>query len=273
MASANSSNSSSEGVILEPLANKQISPAIRWTFVLNNWTEEELEYFRSIVPAYCRYCVCGAEIGGEEGTPHLQGYLEFKTKKRPMSVFATKRIHWEKAKGNKKSNQIYCSKENNIKIEHPKPIVVDTISPDMLKGWQTQVLEELKDKPDDRTIHWLWSEEGGVGKTTFLKYLVVNEEFLVLGGKAADCRNGIVEYTKTHDGATPMRIGINIPRSFERQPSMYEAFENIKDMLFYSGKYEGSMVCGNCPHLYIFANFRPEEDFLSEDRWKIKQIW
>ncbi len=272
MASSIVPGSSGGGVILGPPSSKQISPSVRWIMVLNNWTEDELESIRSIVPLYCKVALIGAEVG-ENGTPHLQGYIEFKTKRRPKSVFDNTRIHWEKAKGNRDQNLAYCSKDNDIKIQHPKPNIIKTISPDMLKGWQLDVLDEIKNEPDDRTIHWMWSKNGGIGKTTFLKYLVVHEDFTVLGGKAADCRNGIVEYCKTHDGATPTRIGINIPRTFGQEYVSYEAFENIKDMLFHSGKYEGGMVCGNCPHLYIFANFEPDCENLSEDRWTIREIW
>ena len=52
----------------------------------------------------------------------------------------------------------------------------------------------------------------------------------------------------------------------------YEAFENLKDMIFYSGKYEGGMICGNCPHLFIFSNFHPDCEKMSVDRWNIKEI-
>ena len=272
MASANSSGSSGGGVILEPPSSKQISPAIRWCMVLNNWTEEELQEISAIVPVYSKVALIGSEVG-ESGTPHLQGYIEFKTKKRPKSVFKNERIHWEKAKGNREQNLTYCSKDGDVKIRHGLPKEVKTISLDMMKSWQEDVLEEIEKQPDDRTIHWLWSETGGIGKTSFLKYLVVHENFTVLGGKAADCRNGIVEYAKQHNGQTPERVGINIPRSFDPQYVSYEAYENIKDMLFYSGKYEGGMICGNCPHLYIFANFEPDRLNLSEDRWVIRKIW
>ncbi len=272
MASANSSDSSAAGVILEPSSKKQISPSKRWIMVLNNWSEDELEQISSKVPLYCNVAIVGAEVG-DLGTPHLQGYVEFKTKKRPKSVFPNVRIHWEKANGDRESNVAYASKDNDLKIYHGLPEPVKTISLNMLKSWQLDVLDEIKAEPDDRTIHWLWSEQGGVGKTTFLKYLVVHEDFVVLGGKAADCRNGIVEYGKTFGGRTPKRIGINIPRSFDPQYVSYEAYECIKDMLFYSGKYEGGMICGNCPHLYIFANFEPDKESLSEDRWRIKKIW
>lgn len=43
-------------------------------------------------------------------------------------------------------------------------------------------------------------------------------------------------------------------------------------MLFYSGKYEGGMVCGPSPHLCIFANERPDLIKLSSDRWKVFEI-
>lgn len=269
---ANSSDSSGGGVILEPPSSKQISPSIRWCMTLNNWTEDELSEISSIVPKYCKFAIIGSEVG-ENGTPHLQGYIEFITKRRPKSIFECNRIHWEKAKGDRSSNVTYCSKDQDIKIQHPPIETIKTISLDIMKSWQLELLDEIKNEPDDRTIHWLWSELGGIGKTSFLKYLVVHHKFIVLGGKAADCRNGIVEYAKANDGKCPKYIGINIPRSFNSEYVSYEAFENIKDMLFYSGKYEGGMICGNCPHLFIFANFEPDRENLSEDRWRIKKIW
>lgn len=57
--------------------------------------------------------VFGKEVG-EEGTPHLQGYLEaknsvdFDSLKRAFPM-----IHWEKAKGSKQANLCYCTKEND----------------------------------------------------------------------------------------------------------------------------------------------------------------
>lgn len=269
-----SSSSSEEGNTSSPHPAKgkiQISPAVRWCLTLNNYTESELHIISSIVPEVCKFGIIGTEVG-ESGTPHLQGYLEFKSKKRPKSVIGIPRIHWEKAKGDRKSNIDYCSKEGNIILKHPKERVIKTISKDMFYAWEHKIIDELQDEPDDRTINWYWSEEGGTGKTSFCKYLVVHEKCIVLGGKASDCRNGIVEYAKVNNGETPERIIINIPRSFDKSYVSYEAFENLKDMIFYSGKYEGGMVCGNCPHLYIFSNFKPDYDKLSNDRWRIFDI-
>lgn len=273
--SDSSSSSKKEGNTISPPSPgkvKQVSPAIRWCFTLNNWTEDELKQISSIVPWKTRFAIVGSEGLGENQTPHLQGYIEFKNKSRPFNIFNNKRIHWEKAKGNKQDNIAYCSKENNILIKEPKDKVIKTITKDMFYEWQKTILEELKEEPDDRTINWYWSEEGSTGKTNFCKYLVVHEGAIVLGGKASDCRNGVVEYAKNNNGETPTKIVINIPRSFDSAYCSYEAFENLKDMIFYSGKYEGGMICGNSPHLYIFSNFEPESSKLSADRWKIFNI-
>ncbi len=261
-------SSGEEGNTISSSPPKQISPSIRWSFTLNNYTDAMVSSIVPIFKTECKYAIVGKEVG-ECGTPHLQGYVEFKRKLRPLSLDLPKSIHWEKSKGNRTANYEYCTKENNvcIAIGVPKPIKLI----DNLYWWQHKIIDDIKVEPDDRTINWLWSETGGVGKTSFQKYLVIKHNAIVLGGKAADCRNGILEYYKKH-GDTPNLVCIDIPRSFNADFVSYEAYENIKNMLFYSGKYEGGMVCGNCPHLYIFANFEPDTTKMSNDRWCITQI-
>lgn len=264
--SSNSSNSSGEGGNTITPSPIQISPSKKWCFTFNNYTESDVS---SIVPLFrdkCSMAIIGKEIG-ENGTPHLQGYVEFKTKLRPLSLGLPKSIHWEKSKGNRHENVEYCSKEGNVccRIGLPEPVrIIKSLYP-----WQKRLVEAIAEVPDDRTIQWIWSTEGGVGKTCFQKYLVVKHDAIILGGKAGDVRNGVVEYMKGNNGRTPGLICINVPRSFDPNYVSYEAFENIKDMCFYSGKYEGGMVCGNPPHLLIFANFSPDFDKMSKDRWNV----
>lgn len=60
--------------------------------------------------ASCRYLVCGREVG-EEGTPHLQGYMYFKEEKSMKQVSEMlPRARLEQAKGNLNSNIKYCGK-------------------------------------------------------------------------------------------------------------------------------------------------------------------
>lgn len=265
--SSNSSSSSGEEGNTKPPPKKQISPAKRWCFTLNNYTDEDIS---SIVPILERMCyiVCiGKEIG-KQGTPHLQGYFELKSKARPLSLGLSGKIHFEKARLNRTVNIEYCSKDNQVICSKGCPEPVRVINPD--RDWEQEILNEIKNQPNDRTIFWYWGD-GNIGKTSFCKYLTVKHHAIALGGKACDMRNGVIEYSKTN-GRTPDLVLINIPRSFNSDYISYEGIENIKDMYFYSGKYEGGMVCGNPPHLFIFANEPPDRDRLSADRWVIRHI-
>lgn len=271
--SSSSSNSSEGEVILispSPSKKKQVSPAKRWCFTYNNYPDDDVS---SIVPLFDEFCdkaFFSKEVG-ESGTPHLQGYFEFKKKMRPMSVFKDyPKIHFELAKGNLKSNFDYCSKSANFHYSKGVPKPVKVIQLQDMYDWELEILNIIKTEPDDRTIYWFHGP-GGKGKTSFCKYLTVKHNAICLSGKSADVRNGIIEYVKTN-GSTPELVLMNIPKSFDTHYLSYEAIENIKDMYFYSGKYEGGMVCGNPPHLFIFSNEEPCYDKLSPDRWKIREI-
>lgn len=281
MSSSNSSNSSTESggeVILNSPPTKQISPAKRWCFTYhlkeNNplssiVPENAMSYdFIKIIDENCKVAIIGKELGERGETPHLQGYIEFHTKKRPFSLGLDKTIRWEKARGNKQSNFDYCKKEGFLVFSKGVPLAIKLISPDF--DWEQEILTIIGQEPDDRTIYWYWGV-GNLGKTSFCKYLTVKHGAIALGGKGADMRNGVVEYSKTN-GSTPELVLINVPRSFDCEYISYEGIENVKDMYFYSGKYEGGMVCGANPHVFVFANEPPNINKLSGDRWVIKEI-
>jgi len=107
--SSNSSIASAEEGNTITSSSPQISPAIRWCFTLNNYTNEDISSIVLVFRDKCKFCIIGDEVG-ESGTPHLQGYVEFNTKLRPKGLLSNK-IHWEKAKGDRKQNVLYCSKQ------------------------------------------------------------------------------------------------------------------------------------------------------------------
>lgn len=260
---------------IPPVASKkQISPAKRWVFTLNNYTEDEISSISSIVLDSCSKWIISKEVGEKCGTPHLQGFIQFKVKKRPIGVFGNPRIRWKKSKSEATDMHqvIYIEKDGDVIAKHgmptqPKPIKL--ITPD--RPYQKFILDILKTDPDERTIYWFFDYKGGIGKTSLSKYLVVNRGACIMSGKSADVRNGIVEYKKSM-GDTPEIIVYNVPRSLDKKYLSYEGLENCKDMCFYSGKYEGAMIVGNAPHLIVFANEPPDVHKLSADRWKIYEV-
>lgn len=254
-------------------ASKEVAPAKKWCFT---WHYEETAPFEPLKQVFEQGLVAGLMAGREKcpetGGLHLQGYLEFQFKKRPFSLNLPKEIHWEKAYADFAANEAYCCKEDL------QPLILGTCAkkakfrypmPDK-KPWQQTVQQILETEPDPRTIHWVWESKGAVGKTMLCKHLCAsNPDIIVLGGKAADIKNGIVEYLQ-NKGYTPPVVLLNIPRT--QETVSYNGLEAIKDMFFYSGKYKGGMVNGKHPHLMVFANWPPEKDLLSKDRWCVWQI-
>lgn len=163
----------------------------------------------------------------------------------------------------------YCMKTENYVANYKTRRPIKLIEPTF--PWEIEILEQIKEEPDDRTIHWYWSEEGCVGKTSFCKYLTVKHGATLLQGKGADIRNAVSTYFKTK-GYHPELCVFPVPASFNYDFVNYDAIEQIKDMYFYSGKYEGGEVVGASPHVYIFANEPPNYEKLKPDRWHVVKI-
>lgn len=61
---------------------------VRWTFTLNNWTEEDYALLAEFA-SETRYAIIGKEIAPGTGTPHLQGFFRLRQR---MSMQAIKNI-------------------------------------------------------------------------------------------------------------------------------------------------------------------------------------
>jgi len=247
-------------------SKQRIAPSIRWIMVLNNYTNEELNSIGSIINKNCKYAIIEKEVG-ENGTPHLQGYFEFKTKMRPCSVFNISRIHFEKARESRAVNDKYCSKDENIVISigRPKPIkIIQT-----LYEWQKKIETLILTEPDDRSVYWFYDKKGNIGKTQFIKYCVIKHKVLFCsGGKMSDIMNLVFNQNMDECNC----VMFNIPRANEGYVS-YASLESIKDGMVCNTKYETGVKIFNSPHLICFANFPPnDKEKLSDDRWVITNL-
>ena len=78
-----------------------------WT--LNNYTDEEELQIQELD---CKYLIYGYEEG-DEGTPHLQGYIHFPSPRgwKGVKKMFPDRVHIEHAKGSAWQNYKYCTKD------------------------------------------------------------------------------------------------------------------------------------------------------------------
>lgn len=81
-----------------------------WCFTLNNWDEVQRE---KLIEVDYNYMIIGKEVG-ENGTPHLQGYIEFRSRKRLKTVKKiNNNIHWEPRRGTQRQAIEYCMKDGD----------------------------------------------------------------------------------------------------------------------------------------------------------------
>lgn len=89
-----------------------------FTFTLNNYTESEIKEIKELNYVYL---IFGYETG-ENDTPHLQGYIYFKSQVTFNSIKnKIPRAHIEIAKGNSLHNYEYCTKQGNFEEYGERP--------------------------------------------------------------------------------------------------------------------------------------------------------
>lgn len=233
----------------------------RFCFTLNNYTDLELDTLTQKFTSL--FHVIGREVG-ENGTPHLQGYVEYKN---PISFESLKkvnnRIHWELAKGDRASNIKYCTKEGRATGTYtPTLIVIQNLYP-----WQKYIENLVLEPPDNRSIYWFWEMTGNFGKTSLIKYLLHKYPNIAFSRatKSADIvtvadelhNTYIFDFARSQEGFTP-----------------WNALEQLKDGLISDSKLkkETRNVLINCPHIICFANWMPDMDKLSCDRLIIVEL-
>lgn len=112
-----------------------------WCFTLNNYAAMELDKIEDYHKGHPEtYIIYGKETG-DEGTPHLQGYIHLIT---PQAMSYIKKIvpraHIEKCKGSPAENIAYCQKDKDFTEFGAKPMTQQEKN----KKKQAQLLEYAK---------------------------------------------------------------------------------------------------------------------------------
>lgn len=251
-----------------------------WCFTLNNYTEEEYDFIvAQWLKGFEGWYIVGKEVG-ENGTPHLQGYIEFKH----QTAFSTikkflPRAHIEKAKGSRADNYKYCSKGkdfvcnfepdgNKITLrDRIKSRLLETTYKDVIwRPWQKDILDLIARPADSRSVVWIWEPHGNIGKSFLCKYIKLTRRAIIADGKKDNVLNQLNGMLEAE--LEPEVVILDIPRHGKDYMN-YGLIEQLKDGCLYSGKYEGGDCIIDNVHVLIFANFEPDESKFSDDRWNI----
>lgn len=232
----------------------------------------ECHVIRDWVIEHCHDATWQLEVG-KQGYVHWQVYLNLKKRRRLtwLKAHFHSTAHLEHCKSIDKSNA-YCFKTDTRlqgPYHWPEPAeaaaVQDPLAGKVLRPWQQQVIDIVSGPICDRTVHWFWEELGNSGKSTLAKHLVLKHGAVVIQGAGKDILH---QASKCKD--TKLFI-LDIPRCADGHVS-YQAIESLKNGLWFSGKYEGSMCVRNPAHVVCFSNQTPEQSRLSRDRWHIVNI-
>lgn len=249
-----------------------------WCFTWNNPADDLVDHLVQVFHTQARRYVFQHE-NGESGTPHLQGYIEWNGRKRITAVTALcgRGAHWERCR-NPDHAIAYCSKlgDDGRSADHliwrrgfPEKLAL--LHPDGFRPWQRRLVDSIIFPTDDRYISWWWDERGGSGKTTVAKFICGSDRFnaIYVSGKANDVKYAISALPA--ERRDNLVVLFDFVRSSEAYVS-YQSLEECKNGIFFNGKYESGMVIYNCPVVIVFANFPPERERLSLDRWDIHEI-
>ena len=86
-------------------------------FTINNPTGDDLDAVHALADSGSDYFVCGKEVAPTTGTPHLQGYVHFKSPRSLAAIRKLLRGHVIPANGTALHNRVYCTKDGDF-FEH-----------------------------------------------------------------------------------------------------------------------------------------------------------
>lgn len=135
----------------EVVAATNQSRGKNWCFTLNNFKDEDQTRLRSMVSG-CEFLIFGREVG-ESGTPHLQGFVRFKTVLRFNQVAKlVGKAHLSIARNVSKSVE-YCRKDKDFEEFGEPPVSKAGKRSDLEEFKEAVKNGEVKSFDDLREMH------------------------------------------------------------------------------------------------------------------------
>jgi len=207
-----------------------------WCFTLNNYTEAEIDRLKNIPNV--TYLVFGKEVG-DSGTPHLQGYIEFKNGRyfSGLKKF-NKRIRWGIRRGTSHQASMYCKKGEQAKAEwtlYSEQHGGGENGPNF--GLNVDMFENGRlSQQGERTDLKILVDELMSGKITLNEIVIDNPKAYQECGRTLEKVVNIKTYgknlTRTKLGIKTKIIWIYGPRAAEKDYLVYHYFNDIEDNIW-----------------------------------------
>lgn len=134
-----------------------------------------------------------------------------------------------------------------------------------LRDWQSDLLKQTSEKNNDRRVFWVYETRGGVGKSYLCREMFKKNPKNVIILQNGTSRDLSFLYTGQST------VLLDYCRS-EKSEINYEILEKMKNGFLTSTKYESKTKFFKSPLVICFANFPPNVQTLSFDRWYIFEI-
>lgn len=143
-----------------------------------------------------------------------------------------------------------------------------------LKPFQEEQMAELRHPlflRENRSITWIYDQQGGSGKTELAKEIRAAFDAIIISDSSVDSVKYII--SKSIDaGKVPKVIVFTIPRGAHISDSYYILLEELRDGIFTVMKYDSKEVAMPPPRILVLANNPPKDSKLTADRWDIKGV-
>lgn len=131
----------------------------------------------------------------------------------------------------------------------------------VLRPWQEKLAKELSFEADDRRIIWVYDTKGNMGKSWF-------SHWLEAARGATRFENGATRDIAHIWNGAPIAV-FDFSRTVEGRLN-YGVLESLKNGSIMSSKYDSCIKHFGTPHVVCFANWPPNREAMSADRWSIR---
>ena len=260
----------------------------KWIFTLNQLDKEELplgDDLRTFLSEICQDGVFGLESAPSTGRPHYQGRIVLQGTRIGKKLLLEKLSEFYPIEGwtvfpewNSEASIDYCKKDGKFwELGDSEPYSF----PDLdisLYDWQQSMIKIAKKPFHQETARLVWflhDYKGGIGKSSFTKWLVCKENLnaykLPLGSakQLAGCICARINVIKK----TPRLVIYDKTRTLDQdlnEEAIWQVIEDIKVGLISNpmmGKGETAIM--QPPSIFVFSNTELDGSHLSLDRWAV----